>query len=142
MVVGTKSLASGSASLTLTDLSRATTRCARPSFATESTQFTTSQSTLVTSTVVATSSTTTLTAAGGVQKVDLTAGVTVAAGTAAGTVQFKEGAATIGSATVTGGSATLALTGVTAASTPTPPSSCRATAPATTGRRRRTARSR
>ncbi|MCF6376599.1 Ig-like domain repeat protein [Nocardioides KLBMP 9356] len=116
VVVGTKPLASGSASITLTDLVKGDHPLRATFVPTDSTQFATSQSALVTSTVAATSSTTTLTATGGVQQVDLNAGVTVAAGAVAGTVRFTEGPTTVGTVAVTGGSASLSLTGVTAGS--------------------------
>ena len=114
VLVGTEPVVSGSASLTLTDLVKGDHPFRATFVPTDSALFATSQSAVVTSTVAATGSATTLQATGGVQTVDLAAGVTVAAGTPSGTVQFREGATTVGSAIVSDGSASMSLTGVTA----------------------------
>ncbi len=114
VLVSTQSLASGSAQVTLGDLVRGAHDFRATFVPGEGSPYATSQSPLVTSTIAATPSTTTLQATGGVQVVDLAADITVAAGTATGTVQFREGQTTVGSATVAGGGAALSLTGVTA----------------------------
>ncbi len=116
VLVGTRTLVSGSASLTLTDLVKGDHALRATFVPTDSTRFT---SVAVDPSsprpIAATTSTTTLTATGGVQKVDLAAGVTVAAGTAAGTVQFKEGGTRRSAAPPSPAARrALALTGVTA----------------------------
>lgn len=113
VLVGTQPVASGTASIVLSDLVKGDHPYRATFVPTNSALFTTSQSSIVTSTIAGTSTTTTLSATGGINTVNLTAGVTVAAGTATGAVQFHEGPTLVGSATVSSGSAVLALTGVT-----------------------------
>ena len=113
VLVGTQAVASGAASVVLSDLVKGDHPYRATFVPTDSALFTTSQSSIVTSTIVASTTTTSLTATGGVNTVNLASTVTPSAGTATGTVQFKEGATSVGSASVSGGNASLALAGVT-----------------------------
>ncbi len=111
VLVSTQPVVSGGASVTLGDLTKGDHAFRATFVPTTNALFATSQSSLLTSSVTATSSATTLQTTGGTQSVALSAGVTVSAGTAAGTVEFREGAAAVGTAPVSGGSASLTLTG-------------------------------
>lgn len=112
VVVGTQPVVAGVASLTMPDLTRGDHVFDAAFVPSSGTPFTASTSSGVTSTIAATLSATTLQATGGTQTVSLAADVTVAAGGASGTVEFREGPTVVGAASLSAGSASLSLTGV------------------------------
>lgn len=112
VLVGTQAVSSGTVSVTVSDLVKGDHPYQATFVPTNSALFTSSLSSIVTSTIAGTPTTTSLNATGGVQSVNLASSVSASAGTATGTIQFSEGPTNVGSATVSGGNASLVLTGV------------------------------
>nr|WP_246415959.1 Ig-like domain repeat protein [Nocardioides luti] len=103
---------SNAPSLTVTDLLKGDHTFSAKFVPDDSTLYAGSQASVVRS-IAATPSTTTLTATPNAQSVQLSSTVAVTAGTATGTVEFRDDATLVGTASVTGGAAGLTLTGVT-----------------------------